>query len=482
MSSSVSPRRPGFLIGVLATAGIASAFTQTMVAPLISQLPVIFETSAANTAWIITATLLAGAVSVPIAGRMGDLFGKKKMMLLLTLPLILGGIVCAVAPSVEIMIAGRALQGLGSGIVPLGIAMLRDLVPKEKLSAAIATVSATLGVGGAVGLPVSAAVIEFADWRVLFFASAVVTLLVAVAIWKFIPVTASGAAGQRFDGLGALGLAIGLISLILAVSKGSEWGWASMTTLGLFALAVVSFILWGFWETRTKDPLVDLRTTVRPRVLLTNIASIFVGFGMYASMLVMPQILQLPGSTGYGLGQSILAAGLWLAPPGLMMMFLSPVGGRLSNKRGPKFTLVLGVSILALGYGVGVLGMGTTWGILATGLVINSGVALAYGAMPSIIMSAVPLSETASANGFNTLMRSLGTTVGAAVIGLVLAQMTIPLGGVEVPSEAGFRTALIIGAGVSVVAALIAAFIPAAKAKAAEPVPALEKELVTAGA
>lgn len=479
MSSSVSLRRPGFLIGVLATAGIASAFTQTMVAPLISQLPGIFDASPANTAWIITATLLAGAVSVPIAGRMGDLFGKKKMMLLLTLPLILGGMVCAVAPTVEIMITGRALQGIGAGIVPLGIAMLRDLVPKEKLSSAIATVSATLGVGGAIGLPVSAAVIEFADWRVLFWASAVATLLVAIAIFCFIPSTPAGAAGQRFDGLGALGLTIALISLILAVSKGSGWGWTSTTTLGLFAVAAVSFVLWGFWETRTKDPLVDLRTTLRPRVLLTNIASIFVGFGMYASMLVMPQILQLPGSTGYGLGQSILAAGLWLAPPGLMMLFLSPVGGRLSNKRGPKFTLVLGVSILALGYVVGVFGMGTTWGILATGVVINSGVALAYGAMPSIIMSSVPRSETASANGFNTLMRSLGTTIGAAVIGLVLAQMTIPLGGVEVPSEDGFRTALLIGAGVSVVAAIIAAFIPAAKAKLAEP--ALEKELVSAG-
>lgn len=175
----------------------------------------------------------------------------------------------------------------------------------------------------------------------------------------------------------------------------------------------------------------------------------------------------------------VLLCSLWLAPPGLMMMFLSPVGGRLSNKRGPKFTLVLGVSILALGYVVGVVGMGTTWGILATGLVINSGVALAYGAMPSIVMSSVPRSETASANGFNTLMRSLGTTIGAAVIGLVLAQMTIPLGGVDVPSETGFRTALLIGAGVSVVAAIIAAFIPAAKAKLAEP--ALEKELVSAG-
>ncbi len=464
MSNSKSTRGPGIVIGVLATAGIASSFTQTMVAPLIGQLPAIFNTSPANTAWIVTATLLAGAVSVPIAGRLGDLFGKRRVMLLLTLPLILGGIICALAPNVEIMVTGRALQGIGSGIVPLGIAMLRDLVPPERLSSAIATVSATLGVGGAIGLPVSAAVIEFADWRVLFWGGAAVTLLVAIAIFTLIPAGPAGAAGQRFDGLGALGLAIGLVSLILAVSKGSSWGWTSALTLGLMALAVVAFVLWGFWESRTKDPLVDLRTTVRPRVLLTNIASIFVGFGMYASMLVMPQILQLPGSTGYGLGQSVLAAGLWLAPPGLMMMFLSPVGGRLSTRRGPKFTLVLGVSILGLGYVVGVFAMGSTWGLLAAGLVINSGVALAYGAMPSIIMGAVPRSETASANGFNTLMRSLGTTIGAAVIGLVLAQMTIPLGGAAVPSEAGFRTALVIGGGVSVIAALVAALIPAAKA------------------
>ncbi|WP_449373424.1 MFS transporter [Arthrobacter psychrolactophilus] len=190
-------------------------------------------------------------------------------------------------------------------------------------------------------------------------------------------------------------------------------------TLGLFAAAAVVLLFWGIWETRTKDPLVDLRTAIIPRVLLTNIASIFVGFGMYASMLVMPQILQMPEATGYGLGQSILAAGLWMAPAGLMMLVLSPVGGRLTDSRGPKFTLVLGGAIIALGYGVGMLGMGSTWGLLVTGLVINSGVALAYGAMPALIMGSVPISETAAANGFNALMRSLGTTTGAAVIGLV---------------------------------------------------------------
>ncbi|HJX76732.1 MFS transporter [Glutamicibacter sp.] len=467
MSKPTSAGIPGsgLAVGVLASAGIASSLTQTMVTPLIPQLPSIFNTSADNAAWIITATLLAAAVAVPISGRLGDLFGKQKMILILAIPLFIGGLLCAVAPNVELMIAGRALQGFGSGMVPLGIAMLRDLVPKERLSAAIATVSATLGVGGAVGMPLSAAVIEFADWRAVFYGSAALTLLVALAIWKLIPALPAGAAGQKFDWLGAIGLTIGLVSLILAVSKGSAWGWASAMTLGLLAVAAISLTLWGIWETRTKDPLVDLRTAVIPRVLLTNIASIFVGFGMYASMLVMPQILQLPTQTGYGLGQSILAAGLWMAPAGLMMLVLSPIGGKLTDARGPKFTLTLGVSILAIGYGVGLLGMGSTWGLLATSLVVNSGVALAYGAMPAIIMGAVPRSETAAANGFNTLMRSLGTTTGAAVVGLVLAQMTTDFSGVTVPSETGFRMALILGAGISVIAAVLAALIPSARAK-----------------
>lgn len=470
----------GLAVAVLASAGIAASITQTMVTPLIPQLPTIFNTSASNTAWVITATLLAAAVAVPISGRLGDLFGKRRMIIILAMPLILGAIVCAIAPTVEVMILGRAMQGLGSGMIPLGIAMLRDLVPKERLSSAIATVSATLGVGGAIGMPVAAAVIDFANWRALFFGSAVVSLLVVLAIFKFIPALPAGAAGQRFDWLGAIGLTIGLISLILAVSQGSTWGWASPVILGLIGIAALSLLLWGIWETRTKDPLVDLRTAIIPRVLLTNIASIFVGFGMYASMLVMPQILQLPSQTGYGLGQSVLAAGLWMAPAGLMMLLLAPVGGRLSDARGPKFTLVLGVSILALGYGVGLLGMGSTWGLLATSIVVNSGVALAYGAMPAIIMGAVPRSETAAANGFNTLMRSLGTTSGAAVIGLVLAQMTIDFGGVAVPSESGFRVTLILGAGISVVAAILAACIPAAAKRVplevdAKPEPALVK-------
>ncbi|MFD6423460.1 MFS transporter [Streptomyces sp. NPDC060198] len=452
--------RAGGVITTLALAGTAAAIMQTLVTPLIAELPQILHTSSSNAAWVITVTLLVAGVCVPVTGRLGDLLGKRRMLLACAVPLIVGSVVCALASSVVPMIVGRGLQGMGMGMVPLGIALLRDVVPAEKLSSSIALVSASMGIGGALGLPISAAVAEYTSWRVLFWGSAALAVIVAVLIYTFVPDVPAGAKGQRFDAPGAVGLAIGLVSLLLAISKGADWGWGSGTTLGLFAVAVVALGAWGFYELRTRDPLVDLRTTARPRVLMTNISSILVGVGMYSFMLIAPQLLQFPEATGYGLGQSMLACGLWMAPGGVMMMIVSPLGGKLINARGPKIALVLGALVISAGYGISLLLMGSAWGLMIVGIVINSGVGLAYGAMPALIMSSVPISETAAANGFNTLMRSLGTTIGSAVIGVVLAQMTINLGGHSLASEDGFRVGLTVGCAVALIAAAVAAFIP----------------------
>ncbi|WP_328477283.1 MFS transporter [Streptomyces sp. NBC_00377] len=455
--------RPGAVIATLAFAGTTAAIMQTLVTPLIAELPQILDTSSSNAAWVITVTLLVAAVCVPVVGRLGDLVGKRRMLLACSVPLIVGSVVCAFASDVVTMIVGRGLQGMGMGMVPLGIALLRDVVPAEKLSGSIALVSASMGIGGAIGLPLAAAVAQYANWRVLFWGSAVLAVVVAVLIHLLVPDVPAGAKGQRFDLPGALGLGVGLVSLLLAVSKGADWGWASGTTLGLFTVAVVALAGWGVWEVRTTDPLVDLRTTARPRVLLTNVASIFVGFGMYASMLVMPQLLQFPEATGYGLGQSMLAAGLWIAPGGLMMMLVSPLGGKLTNARGPKFTLVCGTLVLAAGYFASMGLIGSAWGVMVVTIITSSGVGLAYGAMPALIMSSAPITETAAANGFNTLMRSLGTSIGSAVIGVILSQMTTTMGGHTLASEAGFRTALLVGGGLALISAGIAAVIPAAR-------------------
>ncbi|MFG2576821.1 MFS transporter [Streptomyces sp. NPDC048481] len=460
--------RPGAVIATLAFAGTTAAIMQTLVTPLIAELPQILDTSSSNAAWVITVTLLVAAVCVPVVGRLGDLVGKRRMLLACSAPLIVGSVVCALASDVVTMIVGRGLQGMGMGMVPLGIALLRDVVPAEKLSGSIALVSASMGIGGAIGLPLAAAVAQYANWRVLFWGSAVLAAVVAVLIFLLVPDVPAGAKGQRFDLPGAIGLGVGLVSLLLAVSKGADWGWASGATLGLFALAVVALLAWGLWEVRTTDPLVDLRTTARPRVLLTNVASVFVGFGMYASMLVMPQLLQFPEATGYGLGQSMLAAGLWIAPGGLMMMLVSPLGGKLTNARGPKFTLVCGALVLAAGYFASMALIGSAWGVMLVTVITSSGVGLAYGAMPALIMSSVPVTETAAANGFNTLMRSLGTSIGSAVIGVILSQMTTTLGGHTLASESGFRTALLVGGGLALVSAAIAAVIPGARPTASD--------------
>ncbi|MFD7325993.1 MFS transporter [Streptomyces sp. NPDC059875] len=460
MNSSRTDARPGGVVGVLAFAGIVAALMQTLVVPLLGDLPRLFDTSASNASWVVTATLLSAAVATPVAGRLGDMYGKRRMLLVSVAPLVLGSVVCALSSSVVPMIVGRGLQGMGMGVVPLGISLLRDVLPAERLGGSIALISASMGVGGALGLPFSAAVAENASWRVLFWVAAALSLVVGVLIRLLVPAGRTETAPGRFDVPGALGLGTALVCLLLAVSKGSDWGWGSATTLGLLAAAVVVLLTWGRWELRTAEPLVDLRVTARPQVLMTNGASVLVGFAMYAQSLVVPQLLQLPEATGYGLGQSMLAMGLWMAPAGLMMMVLAPLGAKLTAARGPKVTLGVGSLVIALGYASALPLMGSTGGLLVVTLVCNTGVGLAYGAMPALIMGAVPVSETASANSFNTLMRSIGSSVSAAVMGVVLAQMTTDFGGHLLPSEDGFRVALLIGSGVGLAAAAVAFLIP----------------------
>ncbi|MFC6152083.1 MFS transporter [Nocardioides yefusunii] len=466
MSSSPTPsgatdaRRVGPVVPVLAFSGILAAMMQSVITPLISDLPEILDTSASNAAWVVTATLLVGAVCMPIAGRLGDMYGKRRMIVVCTVPLALGSAICALSTALVPMLVGRCLQGMGMGIVALAVSLIREVVSAEKVSASLALVSASLGIGSGLGMPLSAAVSQYANWRVMFWICTALAALAAVAVIKVVPEGKISAKGQTFDGPGAVGLAVGLISLLLGVSKGADWGWTSGATLGSFTVAVVALLVWGWWELRATSPLVDLRTTARPQVLTTNAASLFVGFGMYVSMLVTPQIMMLPTSTGYGLGQSMLACGMWMLPGGLIQVFLSPVGGKLLDLRGPKFTLILGSGIIAVGYVVAMFSMSAAWSLMISHTVVKAGVGIAYGAMPTLIMGGVPRTEVAAANGFNSLMRTLGTSTGAAVIGVVLAQTTVRFGDADLVSQHGARIGYGIGIGVGVVAAAIAVLIP----------------------
>ena len=452
-------RAGGGVVPVLAFAGITVAVMQTLLVPVIKDLPALLHTDPSNATWVMTATLLAGAVATPIMGRLGDLYGKRKMLLTSLAVMVIGSLICAFTDQLVVMIAGRALQGFAMGAIPLGIGIMRDELPREKLGSAMALMSSSIGVGGGLALPAAALVAQHADWHTLFFGAAGLGVLSMVLTVLAVPETSLRAPG-RFDLPGALGLSLGLVCLLLPITKGSDWGWTSATTLGLIAASLLILVLWGLFELRSPAPLVDLRTSARREVLLTNLTSVMVGVAFYAVSLVLPQLLQLPASTGYGLGQSMVVAGLCVAPLGLTMMFVAPLYARLSARRGPKVSLMLGMLIIAIGYGAGLGLMSAAWQTVMIAVVLGAGIGLAYSSLPALIIGAVDPSETGAANGLNTLMRSIGTSVSSAVIGMVLANTSVRMGPVQVPSMEGFRTSFMIATGAVLIGLVLAAFLP----------------------
>nr|WP_280349046.1 MFS transporter [Nocardia neocaledoniensis] len=450
------------LIAVLSTVGVVVSLMQTLVIPIIPTLPTLLNTSASNASWVVTATLLAGAVSTPIAGKLGDMFGKRLVLIANLGFLIVGSVICASFSSLLPELVGRSLQGAAVGAIPLGISIMRDELPAGRVGGAMAVMSATLGVGGAVGMPFAAVIAQNADWHMLFWTAAGLGVVCAVLVFFFVP-ESPVRTPSRFDFGGAVGLSIALLALLVGITKGADWGWGSPSILGLFAASLVSFLLWGCYELRQSAPLVDLRVSARPRVLFTNMASIAVGFALYGMSLTFPQLLMAPTATGYGFGLSMVVAGLAMAPGGLVMMLLSPVSARLSAAKGPKLTLALGSAVIGLGYLFAVVLMDSVWQIVVAGIIVAGGVGLAYAAMPALIMGAVPITETAAANGLNSLMRSVGTSTSAAVMGVVLAHMTMRLGEHTLPSREGFHTAFYIAIAGAVVAIALTLCIPARK-------------------
>ena len=459
MPPSPAAPRPNAVVAVLALAGIVVSLMQTLVIPIVPELPKLLDAPASDAAWAVTATLLAAAVATPVVGRLGDMAGKRRMLLFSLVLLIAGSVVCGLSDSLVPMVVGRAMQGLSAAVIPLGISIMRDELPAERLAGATALMSASLGVGGALGLPAAALIADNLDWHMLFWTSGALGAVALVLVLALVPESAVRTGG-RFDVLGGIGMAAGLVCLLLAISKGADWGWTSGLTLGLFVAAVLILLVWGRWELRTPQPLVDLRTTARRQVLFTNLASIAVGFSMFAMSLVLPQLLQLPEATGYGLGRSLLTAGLVMAPSGLVMMAFAPVSAKVSKARGPKVTLMIGALVVASGYGLNIVLMSEVWHLVLVSCVIGAGIGFTYGAMPALIMGAVPASETAAANSLNTLMRSIGTSVASAIAGVILAQMTVSLGGFALPSESAFKVVMGIGAGAALRAFVIASFIP----------------------
>jgi MFS family permease len=451
-STATSSSRVHLQTAAVAIGALMAALTQTLVIPVLPVISADIGASTTQTQWLLTSTLLVAAVSVPIIGRFADMLGRRRMLLLALAGLALGSVIAALTSDPTVMIVGRAITGVSGAAIPLGISLLATTLPAERKGSATALISAMLGIGGALGLPLAGLLADNVDYHVLFWIGAVGAVVSLVMVALLVGEPEPGEA-RHVDLPGIVLLAAGLVCLVLPLSEGGTWGWTDPRTLGLLALAVVLLAALVPVERRTPNPLVDVRALANPPVLMTNVASLFFGFALFASFVGTATYVQAPEATGYGFGSSVLVAGLCLLPSGLLMLLLAPVTAHLSRTWGAGRVLALAGTIVAVGLVGRMVFADHLWQVVVGTAVIGAGTGIGYATLPTLVNTFTPERDLAAANGINTLARSLGSTLASAVGGSILASVTMTLGTTEVASLTGYRVLFAVCAGAALLAA-----------------------------
>jgi len=445
--------RPGVILSVLTVAGGAYALLQSLVVPALPALQQDLHTTPAGVTWIFTAYLLAASVATPIAGRLGDMFGKKRTLVVVLAGVSVGTFIAALATTLPVMIGARLVQGLGGAIFPLAFGIIRDEFPRERVAGGIALISGLLGIGGGLGIVLSGPILAHLDYHWLFWIPFMVLALTAVATVFLVPESPVRAPGD-VHWTGAALLSLWLVCLLLAISEAPTWGWPSARTLGLLVAAAVIGVVWVGVEARSRTPLVDMQMMRLRGVWTTNLAGFLIGFGMYSSFVLIPQFVQTPASNGYGFGSSVTEAGLFLVPSTVMMLVAAPVAGRLSGRFGSKLPLVIGASVTTISFALLALAHSAHWQIYLASLLLGIGVGFAFASMANLIVEAVRADQTGVATGMNAVMRTIGGAIGGQVAASILSATLLADG---LPSEHGYTLSFLIMAaalGASIVASL----------------------------
>jgi EmrB/QacA subfamily drug resistance transporter len=442
---------------LLAVAAVAYALLQSLVAPALLTIQEDLHTTTSGAAWILTAYLLSASVMTPIAGRLGDMHGKKRALVAVLVVLALGTALAGLASSIELMIVARVIQGAGGAVFPLAFAIIRDEFPRERTPHGIAMISAIMGIGGGLGIVLAGPIVEHLNYHWLFWFPLLGVVIAAAGIVFFVPESPIRTPG-KIDPIGGFLLAGWLVALLVPVSEGPVWGWTSARTIGLFAVSALLFAAWVGSESRSRAPLVDMRMMRLRPVWTTNVAALVIGFGMFASFILVPQFVELPKSTGFGFGATITQAGIFMLPATIGMLLSGPVAGRLSSTVGSKVPLLLGAAISAVAFLMLTFAHSSPWEVYVAMLVMGVGIGFAFASMANLIVESVPAHQTGVATGMNTIVRSIGGAIGSQLsAGIVTATATAA----GVPTERGFTIAFAAAAAALVIGFLVGLLVPA---------------------
>jgi EmrB/QacA subfamily drug resistance transporter len=456
-------RRPTRTLVILMLGALAYSLAQTMIVPALPEIQRDVHTTPQNATWLLTAFLLSSSVATPLLGRLGDMYGKERLLLIALTVFGAGSLVAALGHSLLVLVLGRAVQGAGGAIFPLAIGIVRDEFPRERVAASIGSISAMFGIGGGAGLVLAGVLVQGPGYAWIFWLSLAVCAAVAVATWRWVP-ESPVRVPARVDVLGALLLSIALGGLLLGVSEGNAWGWASGRVLGLFAVSVVVAAVWVRWELRVRDPLVDIALMRRRAVWTTNLATLAIGFAMFGSFILIPQLVQAPAGTGYGFGASVIASGVFLLPSAVVMLVSGPLSGSLGHRYGSRVPLALGGVFGAASYFWLAAAHGARVDIYLSGAVLGLGIGLALAAGGNLIVEAVPAEATGLASAVNAIMRSVGGAIGAQVAAAIVSAKLLADG---FPAESGYTLAFVMSGAAAVVALAVTGLIPGRRREAA---------------
>ncbi|MFD7025463.1 MFS transporter [Promicromonospora sukumoe] len=464
-SSRSTPRSTTMAFAALLLSVLSFSLLQTFVVPALPELQADLGAHATAASWVISAFLVSSSVGTVILGRLGDMFGRKRLMLVSLGILGLGSLLAALSGSVGVLIAARAIQGLGAGTFPLAFGLVRETFPREQVPVVIGTISAVFGIGFGLGLVLPGPLIDAFGWPALFWASLVLVLVAGAAVIAFIHVPAQPVSG-RIDWAGAALLSIALVALLLATSQVRAWGAVPVTVLVVVAAA--SFAAFLFVQTRlsarSRVPLMNLRVLRRRPIVAANLTAAIIGFGMYGAFTLVPQLVQTPTGVGYGFGASTTQAGLYLLPMAVTMLFTGPLAGRIGPRLGWTTTLVLACLFGAAGFAFLAIGRDTAWAIASGAGIIGIGIGFAFSALANVVVAAVEPHETGEATAVNTIVRTIGGAFGAQAAAAIVT--SAPLASTGIPDPVGYTIAFTVSA-IALAAAALAALIGKPQAGAA---------------
>ncbi|MDH6193962.1 MFS family permease [Mycobacterium frederiksbergense] len=434
-------RHPAVLIAGLSVVALTVAILQTAVVPILGIIAAQLHTSSVAVSWAVTANLLAAAASTPLIGRLADLYSKKRVLLGVLAVVLAGSVLAALTASLPLLVAARILQGASYALYPISIAILREELTEDRLVGAMSVLSGTLGFGGGAGLVVTGLLMSGdAGYHRVFWLTTAFTAVVMVIATVVVP-TRRPKAGGAIDWLGAAGLAVGLSSVLLAITQGNAWGWGHPRTVVVLIGGVAVLIAWWWWERRATHPLVSTAMLTRRPILLTNLATVLVGMGLYFAFLGLTQFVQMSRqSAGYGFGASVLQVSLYFLLPGALTGFVvALVSGRFIDRYGARRVLMVAAVAGIAGFVMLAVAHDHAWQVVLAGMLANAYISLGYGALPALVVSEVDTTETGIATSMNAIARTIGSSAAAAIVAVLLGHSTVP-------SEISFVTIFVAGA------------------------------------